>query len=92
MVAAKSNGTYESNHAIRARVFSISAFDAQWYLDANGLSNVSFNKAWSHYRSLGQVQGLQARYDITELALSLITEEFNASITENFYSVLKNKG
>ena len=92
MVAAKSNGTYESNHAIRARVFSISAFDAQWYLDANGLSNVSLNKAWSHYRSLGQAQGLQARYDIIELALSLITEEFSSSFTESFQSTIKKDG
>ena len=92
MVALSSSGRKESNPAIRARVFSISAFDSPWYLDANGLSNVPLNKAWSHYRSLGQAQGLQARYDISELALSLIKEEFNASFTENFHSVLKKSG
>jgi hypothetical protein len=91
MVALSSSGRKESNPAIRARVFSISAFDSPWYLDANGLSNVPLNKAWSHYRSLGQAQGLQARYDVTELALSLISEEFNTSFTKNFHSLLKKR-
>ena len=89
--SSSSSSRKESNSAIRARVFSISAFDSPWYLDANGLSNVSLNKAWSHYRSLGQAQGLQARYDVTELALNLISEEFNTSFTKNFHSLLKKR-
>jgi len=89
MVALSSSGRKGSNPAIRARVFSISAFDSQWYLKTNGLSNVSLNKAWSHYRSLGQAEGLQARYEVTQLALNLIAEEFSSSLTESFRSALK---
>jgi len=88
MVDVGSTGRSESNSAIRAGVFSISSFDSPWYLDANGLSNVPLNKAWSHYRSQGQVQGLQARYDISELVSILITEEFSPSIAESFNSAL----
>jgi len=90
MVALNNTISNERNPAIRARVFSISAFDASWYLDVNGLSSVPHNKAWSHYRSVGQAQGLQARYDVSELILSLITAEFSHSLTESLQSLLKN--
>jgi hypothetical protein len=40
MVALSSSNREGTNPAIRARVFSISAFDAPWYLEVNGISGV----------------------------------------------------
>ncbi|MFN9646062.1 MAG: glycoside hydrolase family 99-like domain-containing protein [Cyanobacteriota bacterium] len=70
----------QKNPAIRARAFSISSFDAPWYLAANSISGVPLNKAWSHYRSVGQAQGYRARYEVSQLVRGILSEEFSGSI------------
>ena len=80
MVALSSSSREGQNPAIRARVFSISAFDSDWYLEVNGISGVPINKAWSHYRSIGQGRGFRARYDVAELVRTLISEQVGSTL------------
>jgi lipopolysaccharide biosynthesis protein len=80
MVATSHTDREKGNPAIRARAFSISSFDAPWYLASNSLTYVPLNKAWSHYRSLGQACGFRARYEVSKLVQAILDEEFSGSI------------
>ncbi|MDM7954026.1 MAG: glycoside hydrolase family 99-like domain-containing protein [Cyanobium sp. CZS 25K] len=76
------------NPAIKYRQFSISSFDAPWYLRENKLAEVSPTKAWSHYRSIGQSGGLSARYEISKLVLVLVRERFGSDIATELRDLL----
>lgn len=92
MVALSSSNREGTNPAIRARVFSISAFDAPWYLEVNGISGVALTKAWSHFRSIGQARGLRARYDVSEVVRALLHERYGPAIGGMIDNLLERSG